>query len=67
MPAKAEAGLLQVNNRGLRKYNAAQTLLGLAGTHHYSRVEACAIKQPSDRTGFKKFKYPQYLISVNIK
>ena len=49
MPAKVEAGVLQVNTRGLRKYNAAETLVGLAGTHRYSRVQACAINQPSDK------------------
>ena len=55
MPAKVEAGVLQVNTRGLRKYNAAEALVGLAGTHRYSHVQACAINQPSDKISFKKF------------
>ena len=38
MPAKVKACVLQVNTRGLRKHNIAETLVGLAGTHRYSRV-----------------------------
>ena len=55
MPAKVEAGVLQVDTWGLRKYNEAETLVGLAGTHSYSRVQACAIYQPRDKISFKKF------------
>ena len=52
MPAKAEAGLLQVNTRGLRKYNTAETLVGLVRTNRFSRVQACAKNQPSEKISF---------------
>ena len=55
MPVKVEAGVLQVNTRGLRKSNAAETLVGLAENHQYSRVQACSIYQVSDKISFKKF------------
>jgi len=64
MPAKVEAGVLQVNTRGLRKYNAAETLVGLAGTHRYSRVQACAINQPSDKISFKKIRWLERVASI---
>ena len=37
MPVKVEAGAFQVNTWGMRTYDAADTLVGLAGTHRYSR------------------------------
>ena len=38
MPAKVEAGVIQVNTLGVQKISAAETLVGLARTHRYSRV-----------------------------
>ena len=64
MPAKVEAVVLQVNARGLRKYNAAETLVGLAGTLRYLRVQACAINQPSDVISFKKFRWLEREASI---
>ena len=69
MPAKVEAVVLQVNTRGLRKY--AEALVGLAGTHRYSRVQACANINLVLRLVIRSFngwsELPQYLILVNIK
>ena len=64
MPAKVESGVLQVNTRGLRKYNAADKLVRLAGTHRYSRVQACAIYQPNDKVSFKKFQWLERVASI---
>ena len=55
MPAQVEAGALQVNTWGMRTYNAAETLVWLAGTQRYSRVQTCAIYQPSVKIIFEKF------------
>ena len=52
------------NTRGLRKYNAAETLVGLAGTHRYSCVQVCAIDQPSVKISFKKFQWLDRLASI---
>ena len=57
MPAKVEASVLQVNTRDLRIYNAAKTLVRLAGTHCYSRVQVYDIYQPSVKISFKKFQW----------
>ena len=64
MPAQVVACVLQVNTRGLRKYNAAETLVGLAGTHRYSRVQYCAINRPSDNNSFKKFQWFEGVASI---
>ena len=48
----------------LRKYNAAETLVGLAGTHRYSRVQAYAIYQLSDKISFNKFQWFERVASI---
>ena len=65
MPAEVEADVLQVNTQGLRKYNAAETLVWLTGIHCYSRVHACAIYQPSVKISFKKFQWLERAASIS--
>ena len=42
---------------GSMRGHAAETLVGLAGTHRYARVQACVINQPSDKICFKNFRW----------
>ena len=53
-----------VNTQGLRKCNAAEALVGLAGTHRYSRVQACAINEPGDKISLKKFQWLERVASI---
>ena len=47
-----------------KKYIAAETLVGLDGTHCYSRVQACAIYQLSDKINFKELQWLERVASI---